>query len=191
MTTSESGSLARCIRGISAGVMALAIAATFSLPTAVLAKEKPTSKVEVSKKSSKKLSKKSSKSKALAKIQEHQKICQEKRTRQPKKSTAKQAETPANFVWKPSAEPKQAYYVIPHSVAGHVAGKSQNSPDFTQTSATPPPSQHYQPKPQLPNRKPKKPPPRATYIRSARHPTTMTSLMAAEPPVESVSTRIK
>lgn len=154
MTTSESGSLARCIRGISAGVMALAIAATFSLPTAVLAKEKPASKVEVSKKSSKKLSKKSSKSKALAKkAKSVKKSARKSAPVSRKKSTAKQAETPANFVWKPSAEPKQAYYVIPHSVAGHVAGKSQNSPDFTQTSATPAaipalPTQAAAPKPQ-------------------------------------------
>lgn len=146
MTTSESGSLSCSIRRIGVGVMALALAATFSMPTSVAAKEKTASKSAVAKKESKKVSKKSTKSKALAKKTRHSRKSASKTSKSSRKNVArKSADTSSSFVWNPSQEPKQAYYLIPHSVADNHAGKQENRQ--TSTVAAPIPVRYTPPEP--------------------------------------------
>ncbi len=164
MKIAKQDGLSRWMQRVGVGVTALVLAATFSMPTSAVAKEKA-SKVTASKKVSKKVSKKLSskvskkaskpkiqakkskvaKSKSLAKhhtsVTKHRSSLSKHHKSALKKRSRKTTELSSQYEWNASQDPKQPYYVIPASVAGDVASPQQQ-PDFLQPAATSP--QNYQ-----------------------------------------------
>ncbi|MEN9422621.1 MAG: hypothetical protein RL122_4 [Pseudomonadota bacterium] len=149
MKTVKSTFLSGLTRRIGVGMTALALAVTFSLPTAALAKQKKTSpkvsKVSVEKKVSKKLSKKSSKPKTVAKhtqsaTKSTAKVSSKAKAKITKKTVTskhrkairtvahKQTTSHKHTSHKKIAK-KQAYYVMPDSLRGEVA-KPQQQPAY-------------------------------------------------------------
>ena len=121
------------------GATALAVALTFSFPTAVAAKEKKSvSKVVLHKKASKKVAKKVSKPKVSAKHTKavKQKTVSKKRQASVAKQRSRKAAKPSSdLVWKSSHKPNQSYYLMPTSFGGKVA-KPQQQPDYLKPTAT-------------------------------------------------------
>ena len=156
MKTVKSTFLSGLTRRIGVGMTALALAVTFSLPTAALAKQKKTSpkvsKVSVEKKVSKKLSKKSSKPKTVAKhtksaVKSPPKVASTVKAKATKKTVASKHRqairtvahkqtTPHKRTSSKKTTKKQAYYVMPDALGGEV-GKPQQQPDYLNTAATP------------------------------------------------------
>jgi rare lipoprotein A len=134
MKSAESAGLLRQVRRVGVGIMALTLAATFSMPTAVAAKEKASSKVTTSKQVSKKAGKKVAK--AVKKTRQDKKTLKKTKLKKDKQATRsskhtsraskavrkhlrkRSAAVPTQQVWNPTDEPKQAYYLIPDSVGG-------------------------------------------------------------------------
>ncbi|MEB4590923.1 septal ring lytic transglycosylase RlpA family protein [Candidatus Thiothrix sp. Deng01] len=131
MKTSGSSSLSYCVRRIGAGVIALALAATFSMPVAAAAKERTVSKTAIAKKAGKKVSKKASHAKSLLKKSRVSKKSIGNRNKaRYRQTSATSTDNLSGAVWAPSQEPRQAYYEIPHSVAGqHAAPQQQIQPN--------------------------------------------------------------
>ncbi|SDZ82451.1 rare lipoprotein A [Thiothrix caldifontis] len=108
-------------RRIGVSITALALATTFSLPTAAIAKEKKAaSKVSAQQKSSKKVSHNKA-SKKVHKTKIRAKHTKAAKSRVLSKQRSKSTNESQQWVWNPSQEPKQAYYTIPTSVAGTAA----------------------------------------------------------------------
>lgn len=167
MKTVKSTFLSGLTRRIGVGMTALALAVTFSLPTAALAKPKKAShkvsKVNVEKKVSKKLSKKSSKPQTAAKhTKSTAKIATKSTAKVTKKTvTSKHSKAAHSVAHKHVAEHRvasrkvashkkvahhrshaskqaqQAYYVMPDSLAGEV-GKPQQQPTYLKPPADAP-----------------------------------------------------
>lgn len=151
MKCAESVGLRQRMQRIGVGLMALTLAATFSMPASVAAKEKTSSKATATKQVSKKSGKKIAK--AVKKTRQDKKTLKESRSKNKHKASAKlknkqasrktlsraskairkhlsrkSAATPSHQVWKSSDEPQQAYYLIPESLGGGNAGEPQYQP---------------------------------------------------------------
>lgn len=154
MKCAESVGLRQRMQRIGVGLMALTLAATFSMPASVAAKEKTSSKATATKQVNKKSGKKIAK--AVKKTRQDKKTLKESRSKNNKKLSAKlnakkdqkanrktlsraskavrkhlgrkSASTPSHQVWNPSDEPQQAYYLMPESLSGGKAGEPQYQP---------------------------------------------------------------
>lgn len=151
MKCAESVGLRQRMQRIGVGLMALTLAATFSMPASVAAKEKTSSKATATKQVSKKSGKKIAK--AVKKTRQDKKTLKESRSKNKHKASVKRkdkkanrktlsraskavrkhlsrksASTPSHQVWNPSDEPQQAYYLMPDSLAGGNAGEPQYQP---------------------------------------------------------------
>ncbi|UJS24888.1 septal ring lytic transglycosylase RlpA family protein [Thiothrix winogradskyi] len=115
-------------RSISIGLTTLALAVTFSLPAAALAKEKAPSAKVSKQKSAKAASHKAVKAKAKLKA----KTKASKPTK--KRLLSKKRQQSSQVVWNNAHESKQAYYIMPESLGGKVA-TPQAQPDYIQVSA--------------------------------------------------------
>lgn len=124
-------------RSISIGLTTLALAVTFSLPAAALAKEKAPSAKISKQKSAKAASHKAVKAKVKLKAKTKASKPAKKRLLSKKhqqSSSRKAPERSSQVVWNNAHESKQAYYIMPESLGGKVA-TPQAQPDYIQVSA--------------------------------------------------------
>jgi len=124
-------------RSVSIGMTALALAVTFSLPSAALAKEKAATAKVSKHKAAKTASHRSVKTKLKIKAKTKASKPAKKRLVSKKRQLSKSRnarDSSAPLVWNAAHEPKQAYYVMPDSLGGKVA-TPQPQPGYLQVSA--------------------------------------------------------